>query len=78
MRSSLAKQGPKYSTINSLKTYLSSIQSVSDASIIGEDHRQSGKKKNNEEFGSSVTECNEGDLACRILGVSSHITDVLL
>jgi len=36
------------------------------------------KKKNDEEFGSSVTECNERDLACRILGVISHITDVLL
>jgi len=36
------------------------------------------KKKYDEGFGSSATECTERDLACRILGVSSHITDVLL
>ena len=36
------------------------------------------KKNNDEEFGSSVAECNERDVACRILGVSSHITNVLL
>jgi hypothetical protein len=40
--------------------------------------RQSGKRKNDEECGCSVTECNERDLDCRMLGVSSHITDVLL
>jgi len=39
---------------------------------------ESPKKKNDEEFGSSVVECNERDVACIILGVSSHITDVLL
>jgi hypothetical protein len=38
----------------------------------------SPKKKNDEEFGSSVTECNGRDMTCRILGVSSHVTDVLL
>jgi len=38
----------------------------------------SPKKKICEEFESSLTECNERDVACRILGVSSHITDVLL
>jgi len=37
-----------------------------------------GEKKSDEEFGSSVTECNERDVPCRILGVSNHITDVLL
>ena len=37
-----------------------------------------GKKKNDEEFESIVTERNERDVDCRILGVSRHITDVLL
>jgi len=38
----------------------------------------SPKKKNSKESESSLTECNERDVACRILGVSSHVTDVLL
>jgi hypothetical protein len=36
------------------------------------------KKKKDKEFGSKVTELNERDMDCRILGVSRHITDVLL
>ena len=35
-------------------------------------------EKNDEEFGCSVTECNDREVACRMLGVGSHITGVLL
>jgi len=38
----------------------------------------SPKKKNYEEYGCSETERNERDVDSRILGSSSHVTDVLL